>query len=312
MTIALIILGVLLVISLVGGWLMSNVIIHPDVADYDECYEDEIVLGGLKREEFENDFEKEELYIDSPCGYKLHTMVIAPAPGTGDFLDGKKRVAVIAHGYTYTLFGSVKYAGIFRKLGFYSVIYDERNHGKTGRAPTTMGWYECYDLAAMCSWARERFGEDCVLGTHGESMGAATVMLHAPTDPKLAFAIEDSGYSDLSRQLAFAMKTTYHLPRYPFLTLASFFSVLRGGIRFSRVHPVSAVAHCPEELPMLFIHGTGDDLVQVSMAQENFSAKKGKKRLQLFDQLGHAQSWFSHPEEYAELIESFLRENNII
>lgn len=58
MTTALVFLGMMLLISLVGGWLMSNVIIRPDVANYNQCYIDELALGGTSKEKFEEQYEK--------------------------------------------------------------------------------------------------------------------------------------------------------------------------------------------------------------------------------------------------------------
>jgi uncharacterized protein len=68
----------------------------------------------------------------------------------------------------------------------------------SGKAVTTMGYYEARDLKKVCDYIRAKFSEEIILGTHGESMGAATVMMNAPLDQQLAFVIEDCGYSDLS------------------------------------------------------------------------------------------------------------------
>jgi hypothetical protein len=215
----LIILAVCLAAVLAVAWRLSAMVVSPKMWDYNTTFDEEISRGAFTLEKYQNEYRGEELYIDSPFGYKIHAMVIPQKAGTS-FADGRARVAVIAHGYSYTLYGSIKYAGFFHDLGFVCVVYDERNHGKTGKAPTSMGYYEAQDLSAVCAWARERYGPDCVLGTHGESMGAAIVMMHAPTDSRLAFAIEDCGYSDLADELAHQLKAALHLPRWPVLPLA--------------------------------------------------------------------------------------------
>ncbi len=137
-------------------------------------------------------------------------------------------------------------------------------------------------------------------------------MMHAPTDPKLAFVIEDCGYSDLSDQLYHCMHKDFHLPRWPFMPLASFLTKLRGGIPFYMVKPAQAVALCPPELPMLFIHGTADNFVPTSFVHTNYKSKCGIKSISLFEGSEHVRSWYDYPQRYTEVIEKFLRDNHII
>jgi fermentation-respiration switch protein FrsA (DUF1100 family) len=194
---------------------------------------------------------------------------------------------------------------MLHELGFDCVLYDHRNHGLSSKAPTTMGYCEANDLSTVCDWARGRFGQDCVLGTHGESMGAATVMLHASQYPGLAFVIEDCGYSDLLAQLKQNVRKMYHLPYVPFVPLASLISRLRGGVFFHEVTPVDSVAKC-DTPPMLFIHGEKDGLVPFSMVSEVFAAKPGEKQIRTFPNAAHAESFGSDPQGYHECVFAFL------
>jgi fermentation-respiration switch protein FrsA (DUF1100 family) len=142
-------------------------------------------------------------------------------------------------------------------------------------------------------------------------MGAATVMMNAPLDKQLAFVIEDCGYSDLSEQLAYNMKKIYHLPRFPFLPIASLFSRLRGGIFFHQVVPKNEVAKC-DSLPMLFLHGEQDDFVPTYMVKEIYEVKKGYRRMRIFPNASHAESYWNNQAEYTREIEEFLKEIKII
>jgi fermentation-respiration switch protein FrsA (DUF1100 family) len=300
-----------LVFVLAVAWKLSTMVVRPRLWDYDKSFDEEIKHGAFTKEQFANELPHEELYIDSPFGYKLHAMVF-PAKEGAAFPDGRARVAVMAHGYTYTLYGGVKYVRVFRELGFACILYDERNHGKSGRAPTSMGYYEAQDLSAVCTWARARFGEDCVLGTHGESMGAAIVMMHAPTDERLAFAVEDCGYCGLRDEVTHELKALLHLPPWPIVPLANVFVKLRGGVDFDKVRSAGAVARCREDLPMLFIHGAKDNFVPFWMLDVNYSAKRGAKEKAVFPEAAHAESWFKYPEQYAKTVEAFLKKYNVI
>ncbi len=292
------------------GWKVSSMILRPKNWPYDTVVDEEEKRGHFTREWFEQNVCLEDFSIPSPFGYNLHA-AIWPHEGELAFADGKPRVAVIVHGYTYCLLGGIKYASIFHALGFDCLLYDQRNHGLSGRALTTMGINEARDLCAVCDWARERFGANAILGTHGESMGAATVLLHAPQDPALAFAIEDCGYSDLNRELRFALTHRFHLPWFPVLAFASLFSRLRGGVFFASVVPKRALQNC-ESLPILFLHGDTDELVPFYMLKENYDAKPGKKQMRVFPGAAHAGCYHVDPAAYAQYVTEFLSENGVL
>lgn len=309
---------------------LANMVVHwPHGLTCEQCEKREIELGCLYEGQLAS-LKPQPFCCKSPFGYELRGIVIPAAEGTR-FPDGKPRVAVIVHGFGYTRIGSLKYADAFHKLGFICLLYDQRGHGETDRYPISMGYYEYKDLAAVCEYARRVYGEDCVLGTHGESMGAAVVMMHAPTDPKLSFVVEDCGYSSLTDEIGSVMHDYYklmhgmsepdkaakdafykHLPRFPFVPLASLFSRLFGGVFYSKVEPKKAVAACPESLPMLFVHGDADAVVPFYMLDENVKAKRGISSVLVGKGANHAQTYPLHRVEYEEALERFLTENGLI
>ncbi|HEX3077728.1 MAG TPA: alpha/beta hydrolase [Lachnospiraceae bacterium] len=311
-----IVIVILVLLALVVGGVLvisfklTNMIVKPNTSDPDRCYTDEIAAGKIIKHEYEQDYHREDFKLQSDYGYTLSGSFIPRDPKVVQG-DRKERVIVLVHGYTFCQFGSVKYINIFRELGFHCVIYDHRNHGYSDKAVTTMGYYEARDLKKVCDYVREKLGGDIIIGTHGESMGAATVMMNAPLDKKLSFVIEDCGYSDLSDQLAFNMKNIYHLPRFPFLKVASIFSRLRGGIFFNQVIPKNEVAKC-EWLPMLFLHGEGDDFVPTCMVKEIYEVKKGYRRMRIFPNAAHAESYWNNQEAYKREVEEFLKEIKIL
>lgn len=311
-----ILISILVLFSLIVGGIvvvsyrLSSLIVAPKVSNPDQCYIDEIAQGKIIKKEYEEGYGREDFQLRSDYGYNISGSFIPRDPKV-NCDDKKERVIVLVHGYTFCQFGSVKYINIFRKLGFHCVIYDHRNHGYSDQAVTTMGYYEARDLKKVCDYIRTKLGEDIILGTHGESMGAATVMMNAPLDSKLAFVIEDCGYSQLSDQLAHNLKGMYHLPRFPFLPVASLISRLRGGIFFHQVIPKKEVAKC-EALPMLFLHGDRDDFVPTNMIHEVYEAKKGYRRMRIFPNAAHAESYWNNQKEYSQEIEEFLKEIKLI
>ena len=298
------------VFTVLVAWKVSGMILHPRSYAYDAVVDEEVKRGHFTREWFDATVRLEEFTLASAFGYPLHC-AIWPREGGVSFADGKRRVAVLAHGVSYCLLGQVKYASLFHELGFDCVLYDHRNHGLSGRAPTTMGACEAKDLAAVCAWARERYGEDALLGTLGESMGAATVMLHAKEDTRLAFAVEDCGFSDLPREVAVVMARRFHVPPFPVLPLASLFCRLRGGVFLGGVRPAKALRDCAH-VPMLFVHGDADELIPCAMMQECFDAKAGEKERWLVPGARHADCFRADKEGYFAHLRAFLQAHRII
>lgn len=308
--IALYVLATLCVASILISWKISGMLLHPKIWDYSAVVEEEEKRGHYTRAWFESECRLEEFSLRSNYGYDLHC-ALWPRDEHASFADGRRRIAVIVHGYTYCLLGSVKYAKIFHDLGFDCVLYDHRNHGLSGKAPTTMGYFESRDLSLVCSWALERFGADAIIGTHGESMGAATVMLHAPQFPKLSFVIEDCGYSSLTEQVRHNIRESFHLPSFPFVPLSNLFFRLRCGVFYSQVVPMEAMKKC-EKLPVLFLHGEEDKFVPYAMVHVNFAAKPEPKELRTFPGAAHAKSLSSDPEGYRACVASFLTRLGVI
>ena len=299
-----------IVFTVFVAWKVSGMILYPRAYAYATVVDEEVRRGHFTREWFDANVHLEEFALPSSFGYALHC-AIWPRESGLSFADGKRRVAVLVHGFSYCLLGQVKYASLFHDLGFDCVLYDHRNHGLSGRAPTTMGACEAKDLETVCAWAREHYGEDSLLGTLGESMGAASVMLHAKEDKRLAFAVEDCGFSDLKREIASVMLNRFHVPPFPILPLASLFCRLRGGVFLGSVCPANALKDCAH-VPMLFIHGDADELIPYAMMQECFDAKAGEKERWLVPGARHADCFHADTEGYRTHLREFLQAHRII
>lgn len=313
MLIALIVLAALLaagiIFFLLVAWKVSGMILHPRVFAYYAVLDEEVKRGHFTRDWFDANVKLTEFTLRSDFGYDLH-LAVWPSEQP-PFADGRRRVAVLVHGFTYALLGQIKYASMFHQLGFDCVFYDHRNHGRSGKSATTMGLFEAKDLALVCAWARERYGEDALLGTLGESMGAATVMLHAKDDPRLAFAVEDCGFSDFYELLGYVLPHRFRMPVFPTLPLVNLFCRLRAGVSLRQIRPIDALNACAH-VPMLFVHGDADELIPYRMMQACFTAKAGEKEAWLVPGARHADSYRADPQGYFEHLKAFLTKHNII
>lgn len=287
---------VVLLIILGLSYYFARLIIFPKVYPYDEVYQIKVDEGTLNTTDWQT-WEKEEIWIDSPKQYQLH----------GYWLPVKNAIGtvVIVHGITVNLYASVKYMQPFRKRGYNVVVYDHRNHGKSGGNFTTFGFLEKEDLKAVIDWVERKTHPGSMIGTHGESLGAATCLQHAAIDPRLSFVIADCGFADLADLLYYRLRKEYRLMGWILIPIASVFVRLMAGFWIQAISPVKAIQEV--ETPVFIIHGAEDDYIPPSHAERIFaSKKKGLKKLWLAPHADHAESQPVNPTLYDQQIGEFL------
>lgn len=279
---------------------MSNLILKPRKLSCDELYEREVAKGKFDSDTYQS-MKKVKFNLNSNYGYTLSCELLGEENLKGD----KKNIAVLCHGFTCAKCVSLIYASLFLDMGYAVIIYDQRNHGLSGKAHTTMGYYERHDLKKLVDWCYKHYGDDINIVTHGESMGAATVLLHLEIDKRVKCAIADCGYSDLMELLKYQLVNFYRLPQF-LLIPVNIITYLRAGFRYQDVSPIRAVRRT--NVPILFVHGKKDHYVPTKMSIDMFKAKKSNKELYLVDNAGHGENCLVNPEEYRRRLERFLKE----
>lgn len=239
---------------------------------------------------------KSEQWIESDNGYPIKAIFLEP--------HATDRYVIICHGVTESKVNSFKYARLFERLGFNSVVYDHRRHGESGGKTTSFGHYEKLDLQAVVRALKHHVGPSLAFGIHGESMGAATTLLYAGMEDEADFYVSDCAYSDISEQILHVMRTTTPMRTTLALRLANVFLKLRDGYSIATVSPRQIMKNITK--PVLFIHSVNDEFVLPEMSKELFELKRGPKQLKLFERGEHAQSFNQNPEEYEAAIAEFL------
>lgn len=264
--------------------------------DADTILEREVLAKRFDEKWYEA-VEKEELWVGSPNGYPLKAVFLKPLQTS--------RTVIICHGVTENKINSMRFARLFERLGFNSVVYDHRRHGDSGGKTTSFGYYEKSDLQAIVHAIRERIGKDALLGIHGESMGAATTILYAGTyEDEANFHIVDCPFSDFGEQVLHVLRTETPLHSTMLLRIASLFLKMRDGYTLGVVSPREVVGNIDK--PVLFIHSLQDKFILPYMTEELYEAKNGEKMLKLFEKGAHARSFNKNPIEYEETVKSFL------
>lgn len=260
------------------------------------------VNNKLVDEEFYYSLPREDLYITSKDGLKLKgTFIEAQKPST--------KYVVLVHGISIGPTGSLKYLDAFYNLDFNILIIHQRRHGKSEGRYSTYGYHEKQDLFLWICYLRKRFGKDIIIGLHGESMGAATVLQYTELDKKISFIIADCGFSDLSELLRFQVNYGYPKILSPLLNviinLINIRAIKRARFDFKDTSPIKAVEN--SEIPTLFIHGKNDSLVPWFMSEKMYQVKtKGIKELYLVEDAAHAKAIEKDKKNYDKKITDFI------
>lgn len=215
------------------------------------------------------------------------------------------RYALLVHGYHDTAYRVAAHALHFLEKGYHVLMPDLRGHGLSEGSYVGFGYHDHYDILGYIDLIREHDPEAQIV-LMGISMGAATVMLTSgeflPDNVKCI--IEDCGYSSAWEQCRHNMRTIYHLPAFPVLTLTNLILKCKHHYSFKEAAPVKAVAKAT--VPMLFIHGSKDDFVPFAMQQQLYDAcSSTEKELLIVEDAVHANSNEVAPALYWHTVDAF-------
>jgi len=184
---------------------------------------------------------------------------------------------------------------------------DMRAHGKS-EGIISFGIRERHDVRLWVNEVLKRFGQDTELILAGVSMGATSVLLtahDAPLPKNLLCVISDCAFSH-PKGLLRPIYEKNHLPAGLLYRIMKLSARVFGGFRLDEAVAVQSITGL--SVPVLFIHGSLDQIVPASMCHELYEAYPGMKRKLVLDGANHANSALVFPEEYEEAVTEFLNE----
>lgn len=176
----------------------------------------------------------------------------------GSRAEGK--VILYLHGNDGNLSTSVSETALLRELGFPVLAVDYRGYGEsTGRFPTEASVYE--DAEAALAELLNGQTDPRNIYVYGHSLGAAIAIELAVRHPELGGLIVESGFTSIYDMARLE-------PQYGIFPLGLLLNQ-----RFDSISKVSRL-----ELPVLYIHGTADQVVPYEMGEALFEHSAGRKR----------------------------------
>jgi len=191
--------------------------------------------------------------------------------------------------------------GFLRGLGYNVLLCDERAHGESRGAITTLGIRERRDVCSWVTTAEQLFGEKHAVFLLGSDMGAAASLMAAGEElgKGVRGIIAESAYSDARDRLSALGNMAGMLAE---LGIQAF-----GRFRLAEKTAEDAVRK--SEIPVLLIHGRDDALIPLERAEELFEACKGGKKLIVIDGAGHGECFAKGGETVENAIKAFIEAN---
>lgn len=286
-------------IALVYGAISARIFLNvskPKTSSHETAEEYDLNIGSYDSD-FTDKLDKEEVKIQSNKGYELY--------GWWSPSEGAKRTVILVHGITSNIFGMLKYYDLYHRKGFNVLMYDHRNHGLSGGKNTTLGYHEKEDLETCVQWVRARVGDEGIISTHGESMGAAVAIQHAGIYGSVDFLVADCPFADLNKQLLDVIKREQKLPLWVGLPGASLLSKVSGNGWYKQSSPMDVIEDVT--MPLLIIHGEADTYITPDHAQALYDGKiNGYRQLFYANNADHAESIIKDKDNYYKIVEEFI------
>lgn len=243
-------------------------------------------------------FPAEKVTFYSPDGIRLAGVFI---PGT------LKATIILLHGFSRSKEQLLPHASFLHRAGFNILMFDFRGSGESGGSYITFGQKEQRDLQGALRYLKTRPDIDSHrIGVFGFSMGGAVALLGALAVPQIRAVVVDSTFAQMTKVIQKNFRDYLPLvPFFPFGYLALIYIRIRTGVYFPHIRPGRTIAQLGD-CPVFIIHGSNDEKIPFSQAQELDRAAGGRAELWSVPDANHHGTYESTGAEYEHRITSFF------
>ncbi len=212
---------------------------------------------------------------------------------------------IYLHGVGDNKISGLPSARVFHEHAYNVSLFDSRRHGESGGKFCTYGYHERWDLAEILTALERSYGEKLGrIGLFGVSMGAAIAVQSAATDPRIAAVVAEGCFIDL-RSISRDHQKRIVKVRWKFLgDLVMKRAERIASFRADEVSPLKSLDET--RVPILFVHGTSDSIIDRRYSEVLYEHAKGPKELYFIRDAYHNNTWIVGGREYEEKLIAFF------
>jgi fermentation-respiration switch protein FrsA (DUF1100 family) len=199
-----------------------------------------------------------------------------------------------------------KFGAALNQVGFAVLMIDLRGHGGSEGERYSFGVYDRRDVLGAVDFLLDKGFKPGDIGVLGISLGGAAVNGAAAEESAIGAVVVEGTLADLNPLFEAKWEEESGLPMF-FIPGVNLMMRLMYGWELIKVRPVEDVAQIAPR-PMLIIHCTSDDTLDVSQA---YMLKETVPHAELWivEQCDHAELYRDFPEEYEDHVFTFFLEN---
>ncbi len=213
--------------------------------------------------------------------------------------ENAKRNIIAMHGWRSSWdrdFGAI--SSFWQENGCNVLYVEQRGQNNSGGDYMGFGLIERYDCIEWVKWLLENKSNGLPIYLGGVSMGATTVLMAAGLGlPKeVKGIIADCGFTSPHEIWKHVVKNNMKLSFGLMGRIAN--DMCKRKINFGSREYSTIEAMKVNKTPVLFIHGSDDHFVPITMTYENYKACNGDRRLFVVPGAEHGMSYFVDKEGY--------------
>lgn len=240
---------------------------------------------------------QEDVYTVSDDNLKLHAHFIKN--------NNSNIYIIIVHPYEGQGSYMKYFAEQFYNMGFNILTIDLRTHGESEGKIYSLGYLERLDVLAWIKYINDNYNNAQII-LYGISMGANAVMMCCNEDNtnNVKAIIEDAGFTNAYEQLKRRLDIAYKFSFLPIVEATSLMTKIRLGFSFKDIDVKKRVSI--SKIPILFIHGDKDELVDYNMVNKLYNACSYKKEKLIIKNGKHISAVFNDESLYWNTIKNFI------
>lgn len=223
----------------------------------------------------------------------------------GWLVGGEARACILlAPGKGANRWDVLSYAPFLYHAGYRVLLFDPRSTGLSQGEQYGLGYFKSRDMIQAANHLKEAHRIEHI-GVLGFSAGGTAAVLAALEESLIRAVVADSAFASLEMAAASSLSG---LRKYPFRAVLPIFS--REAEKKLGVNVFEALDLTEKirglEKPVLFIHGTRDQVIRPANSRLLYSLAPGPKEIWLVPGTGHVEAFFRHPEPFREKVLDFF------